>query len=252
MHSEKSFENIDTKIEKLDKKIATLQDLILKMKVNFELIARGQITTNTNMQLIETVEDLTNNFLNNRPSDCEIINKCTTKIQKSVMKVLKLYSEKGYYRAREIANEYINSLDSYLEKGICRDKPCLNNIKLIFTEINDFLKTTKQNSLSQTKELLNLDSELDLFEGNEKAESKAMSVLGNEHRLKILKELSKGSKYYSQLERIVGLKGGQFNFHLSELRDANFIEPRQDDKAYSITRKGLKALKMLFELTNHS
>jgi DNA-binding transcriptional ArsR family regulator len=75
-----------------------------------------------------------------------------------------------------------------------------------------------------------------------------MSVLGNENRLKILKELSKGKNYYTNLERTLGLKGGHFNFHLTQLKDVDFVEIDVKDKSYNITPKGLKALKMVIEL----
>lgn len=251
METKKSSENMDIKFGDLDTKLSTLQDLILKMKTSFDLIAKDQINNSVHSQLIKNVEYMTNNFLNNRPHDCEVINKCTTKIHKIVMKILRIYSEKGHYKAIQLGDQHIASLDSYLEKGICQDDACLHNVKLIFTDIKDFLETTRQNSISKTKELLNLGNELELSEGKEEEESKIMSVLGNEHRIKILKELSKGSNYYSQLERLVGLKGGQFNFHLNELKDANFIESGKNNRGYSITAKGLKALKMIFEITKN-
>ena len=83
---------------------------------------------------------------------------------------------------------------------------------------------------------------------NEKKESRLLSVLGNENRLKILKELSKGKNYYTNLERTLGLKGGHFNFHFTQLKDAKFIIINEKDKSYHITPKGLKALKMVLEL----
>ena len=74
-------------------------------------------------------------------------------------------------------------------------------------------------------------------------------MLGNETRIKILKELTRGSNHYSQLERILGLKGGHFNFHLKELKNAEFVEISKADKLYRITTKGLKALKFMFEIS---
>jgi DNA-binding transcriptional ArsR family regulator len=136
-----------------------------------------------------------------------------------------------------------------LEKGICQDSSCIENGKLILITIRDYLDNTNKNSTTKLKEILKLDNEYELFEGNEKNESKLMSVLGNETRIKILKELSKGSNYYTKLERITGLRGGHFSFHLRELKNANFIKTSKDDKSYQITAKGLKALKMIFELS---
>ncbi|MFX1356994.1 MAG: ArsR/SmtB family transcription factor [Promethearchaeota archaeon] len=239
---------MDSKFEELNNKLAFLQDLILKMKLDFSLITRNQISSNSHTKLIKSTEEMINQFLDNRPKNCQVINQCSTIIQKRVMKILRVFSEQGHYEASILINRYINSIDSYLENGICQDSVCLDNFKLILINISDFLNTTKQNSISDFKELLKRENEFELFEGNEKEESKLMSVLGNENRIKILKELSKGRNYYTQLERIVGLKGGQFNFHLKELKDAKFVESSELDKSYSITIKGLSALKMLFEV----
>jgi DNA-binding transcriptional ArsR family regulator len=129
---------------------------------------------------------------------------------------------------------------------LCLDKSCLANAKLTLTSLKEFLEISKEKSVSDFKELLKQEEEFALFEGNEKIESKLMSVLGNETRIKILKELTKGSKYYTQLEGALGLKGGHFHFHLKELKNAKYV---RKDKLYHITTKGLKALRFLFEIS---
>lgn len=213
------FKNQDGRFKDLNEKLGTLQDLILKMKVDYDLITRNRIRADVNSQLIKSTEETVNFFLDNRPPNCEIVNRCTTLIQKGVMKVLSVFSEKGYYEAKLLVNKYINTTDSYLKNEICQDKSCLANARLTLTTIKDFLEVSKSNSISAFQELLKRETEFELFEGNEKKESKLMSVLGNETRIKILKELTRGSNYYTQLERILGLKGGHFNFHLKELKN---------------------------------
>jgi len=79
-----------------------------------------------------------------------------------------------------------------------------------------------------------------------------MSALGNETRIKILKELSKGNMLYTQLERKLGLRGGHFHFHLNNLIKANYIIQEKETGSYSIETSGLKALKFLFELSKES
>lgn len=249
MELKNSIDNKDGRFEDLNEKLGVLQDLILKMKVDYDLITRTHIRTDTNSQLIKSTEETVNYFLDNRPLDCEIVNQCTTLIQKGIMKVLRVFSEKGYYEANILVNRYINTTDSYLENEICQDKSCLANARLTLTTIKDLLDISNDNIISDFKELLKREKEFELFEGNEKKESKLMSVLGNETRIKILKELTKGSNYYTQLERILGLKGGHFNFHLKELINAKFIETNEKDKLYYVTTSGLKALKMLFEIS---
>ena len=239
----------NAKFEELNEKLVVLQDLILKMKVDYDLITGNQIRSDTNFQLIKSTEETLNHFLDNRFSRCEIINQCTTLLQKGVMKILRVFSERGHYEANELINKSIIIADSYLENNKCQDRSCLANAKLTLTSLKDFLEISNDKSISDFKELLRREHEFELFEGNEKLESKMMSVLGNETRIKILKQLTKGSNYYTQLERILGLKGGHFNFHLSELKNANFVETSEKDKLYRITPKGLKALRMMFEIS---
>jgi DNA-binding transcriptional ArsR family regulator len=249
MEIKNRIDNEYGRFEELNDKLGTLQDLLLKMKVDYDLIARNQIKSDTNSQLIKSTEETLNYFLDHRFLKCEIINQCTTLLQKGVMKILSAFSEKGYYEANLLVNKSINIADSYLDNGMCQDKSCLANAKLTLTSLRDFLEISKEKSISDFKELLKQERKFELFEGNEKNESKLMSVLGNEIRIKILKELTKGSNYYTQLERILGLKGGHFNFHITELKNAKFIETSNKDKLYRITPKGLKALRMLFEIS---
>ena len=249
MPMKNGISNVDHDFDEMNSRLTALQDLILKIKLDFDLMTQTQISSGLNSQLIVSTEEMINQFLDNRPLGCEVINQCSTFLQKGIMKVLRVFSEKGYNEANELINRYIDYTDSYLEKGICQDGICLDSAKSILITIKDYVVISRQKSISGFKDLMINEIEFESFEGNEKRESKLMSVLGNETRIRILKELSKGSNYYTQLERILGLKGGHFNFHLKELKDAEFVETRERDKLYHITPKGLKALKMLFEIS---
>ena len=227
--------------EELNKKLTNLKNLILKMKVDYAFITRTP-------QLINTTEEMVNFFLDKRPLNCQVINQCSTILQKMVMKTLRVFSESGYYKTNQLVNRYLSKIDLYTEEGKCQDKSCLNSAKHILSAIREYLNQSNQSSISDFRELLKRETEFELLNGNEKLESKIMSVLGNENRLKILKELSKGKNYYTNLERTLGLKGGHFNFHLTQLKDANLVAIDDKDKSYNITTKGLKALKMVIEL----
>jgi len=233
--------SINDDFEELNKKLTNLKKLILKMKVDYDFITRTP-------QLINTTEEMVNYFLDKRPLNCQVINQCSTILQKMVMKTLRVFSESGYYKTNQLVDRYLTSIDAYAVEGNCQDNSCLNSAKLILSTIREYLNQSNQSSISDFRELIRRETELELLNGNEKLESKVMSVLGNENRLKILKELSKGKNYYTNLERILGLKGGHFNFHLTQLKDVDFVEIDDKDKSYNITPKGLKALKMVIEL----
>ena len=227
---EQEILSINDDFEELNKKLTNLKKLILKMKVDYDFITRTP-------QLINTTEEMVNYFLDKRPI-----------LQKMVMKTLRVFSESGYYKTNQLVDRYLTSIDAYAVEGNCQDNSCLNSAKLILSTIREYLNQSNQSSISDFRELIRRETELELLNGNEKLESKVMSVLGNENRLKILKELSKGKNYYTNLERILGLKGGHFNFHLTQLKDVDFVEIDDKDKSYNITPKGLKALKMVIEL----
>ena len=232
---------VNDDFEELNTKLTNLQNLILKMKVDYDFITKTP-------QLISTTEEMVNYFLDKRPPNCQIMNQCSTILQKMVMKTLRVFSESGYYKTNQLVNRYLSNIDIYAEEGNCQDNSCLTSAKLILSTIIDYLDRSNQSSLSDFRGLLKMETEFELLKGNEKLESKIMSVLGNENRLKILKELSKGKNYYTNLERTLGLRGGHFNFHLTQLKDANLVTIDTSDKSYDITPKGLKALKMVIEL----
>jgi len=72
--------------------------------------------------------------------------------------------------------------------------------------------------------------------------NEAFSVLGNETRMEILRTLGESDEPlpFSELKDRVGIRdSGQFNYHLSELRD-HFLS--QDSKGYSLRRSGERVI----------
>ena len=63
MEIDKTPKDINVKFEELDDKLASLQDLILKMKVDFDFIARDQNKSTIYVHIVKTTEDLLNNLL---------------------------------------------------------------------------------------------------------------------------------------------------------------------------------------------
>lgn len=252
MELNNNFISFEDRFEKLNTKMNSLQDIILRLKVDFDLMTRNQLQADIYSQLIKTTEVEMNSFLDNRPSNCEVINQCTTLTEKSAMKVLRVLSEKGRNDAITLLNKYLNSFDSYLDKGVCRDSYCLENAKRIALTLKKLLDSVEQQTFNDFKTIFTREFEFQLTEGNERRQSALMSALANETRIKLLKELSKGSMYYTQLERKLGLKGGHFHFHLNNLIKVNYIIQDKNGGPYSITTSGLRALKFLFELSKEA
>jgi DNA-binding HxlR family transcriptional regulator len=75
--------------------------------------------------------------------------------------------------------------------------------------------------------------------------SLAMSALGNEHRLKILKDLMYGGKYISELqERLQEITSSTLSSHLDVLQDAGLVVQEKTRGRYLITMPGRIAYKM--------
>lgn len=75
--------------------------------------------------------------------------------------------------------------------------------------------------------------------------SSAMNALGNEHRLKILKDLMYGGKYISELqERLPEITSSTLSSHLDVLQEAGLVVQEKTRGRYLITMPGRIAYKM--------
>ena len=243
----KYFSNVDKKFEKLNKRISVLQDLILHMKTEFELLTRSKIEKECFSEMAITTDDNIKHFLDERPSNCQLLDECTIFMEKGVLKILRVFVEKGAKSAIEKINLYKQFTKTNPKIKKCPNKICLTNAIEVFKKLEQLIGSSKETSTKLTKDLFSINRELSLIEGNEE-ECNLLSPLANEIRLKILKILSKGGRYYTQLEREIGLKGGHFHFHLDKLIEARYVIQEEEKGPYLITTNGLKALKFLYEL----
>jgi DNA-binding HxlR family transcriptional regulator len=75
--------------------------------------------------------------------------------------------------------------------------------------------------------------------------SSAMNALGNEHRLKILKDLMYGGKYISELqERLPEIASSTLSSHLDVLQETGLVIQEKTRGRYLITMPGRIAYKM--------
>ena len=143
---------VNDEFDELNKKLTNIKKLILKMKVDYDYITRTP-------QLINTTEEMVNYFLDKRPPNCQVINQCSTILQKMVMKTLRVFSESGYYKTNQLVNRYLTKIDIYAEEGKCQDNSCLISAKHILSTIRDYLDKSNQSSISDFRELLKKESE---------------------------------------------------------------------------------------------
>jgi len=67
--------------------------------------------------------------------------------------------------------------------------------------------------------------------------ARVLGALGSAHRLRILFKLLEGAATYRTLQKVTGLKAGPLYHHISQLRLAELVGPKQRD-LYELTRAG--------------
>jgi len=84
-----------------------------------------------------------------------------------------------------------------------------------------------------------------MSEGEVKRTAEVMSALGNEHRIKILKELTWGGLYASDLQDVLKeISASTLSSHLDVLQEAGLIVQERRRGRYLITMSGRLAIKM--------
>ena len=244
---ERYFKAIEIKLEEFNKKITILQDLAINTKIKLDLLAKNIVEKDYLSDLTQIADKDIGLFLEHRPNDCHILDRCTVMVEKATLKVLSTFLNKGAEAADELIDSYIKFSTKPKVVSICPDNRCLDQALNLFKNLKKLISSLKKIKSRKIEELYKEGDFLDKLEKSE-GESYLVSPLSNEKRIKILKILSRGSLYYNQLEDNIGIKGGPFHFHLKKLLDAYFIEQIEEKGLYSITDKGNRALKFLFDL----
>lgn len=246
-NSEETLLKISDQLEKLDAKFNFLQDMLFNMRNELELIKKSTIRENYFSQMTKIADKNLVNFLDNRPKDCKILDYCTTLIEKGVLRVLSTLLEKGEDSALNKIEKYIKFSESSAVSKECSDNVCLGNAIDTFKLLKDLIIDSKELSLKYLEEITLNDQYSSFEEVNEEELNNLLTPLSNVVRLKILKNLSKYGKYYSQLEEATGTKAGHLLFHIEKLKGVKYII--QENKKYLITLKGRKALNLILGLS---
>ncbi|TFG02668.1 MAG: ArsR family transcriptional regulator [Promethearchaeota archaeon] len=234
---------IREEIKKLDGKITFLQDCIFSMKNELDLLKKSKIQENYFTRLTKIADDNLIKFLDNRPKDCAILDYCTTMIEKGVLKILRTLMEKGEEAALLKIEKYMKFSNSEAALKACPNHDCLGNVGDTFKLLKELIIDSRELSLRYLEELNVLDQEVNLTEENVAKLNNLLAPLSNVLRLKILKTLNDGAKFYTQMEEQTGIKAGHLSFHVEKLKDAGYVI--QQDKKYMITLKGRKALNLI-------
>jgi DNA-binding transcriptional ArsR family regulator len=75
-----------------------------------------------------------------------------------------------------------------------------------------------------------------------------LEPVANNQRFQIVKALATGTRTFSEISQLTGLKGGNLLFHIRKLTDSGMILQRHDRGDYIITDKGYKTMAAIGEL----
>lgn len=238
-----NLRDINDQLKSLNIKINYLQDMLQEMKNEFDIVKKSRIQEASFSDLTKIADDHFSKFLDNRPVDCHILDYCTTYVEKGILKVLRTLSENGEAAAIIQIDKYITFSKSKSATNACPNHECLENPTEMFKLLKEIISNSRELSSRYLKELTLLKNDTDIENINEDKMMNILTPLSNSTRLKILYNLSKGGKYYSELEHLIGIKAGHLLFHIDRLKEAGYID--QENKKYMITLNGRKALRLL-------
>jgi predicted transcriptional regulator len=75
-----------------------------------------------------------------------------------------------------------------------------------------------------------------------------LEPVANAQRFQIVKALATGTRTFSDISQLTGLRGGNLLFHIRKLTDSGMILQRHDRGDYIITDKGFKTMSAISEL----
>lgn len=75
-----------------------------------------------------------------------------------------------------------------------------------------------------------------------------LEPVANPQRFQIVRSLATGTRTFSDISQLTGLRGGNLLFHIRKLTDAGMILQRRERGDYIITDKGFKTLTAISEL----
>lgn len=75
-----------------------------------------------------------------------------------------------------------------------------------------------------------------------------LEPLSNKQRLQIIKSMANGTRTFSSLSELTGLRGGNLLFHIQKLLECGIIIQRHERGDYMLTEKGYSLLVALSEI----
>ncbi len=244
---EKSNINFDEKLEEINNNIMFLKDLILYTSTSLEIVAQKENMREYLTDSMPKIDKKVSKFLKYRVSSCNMKEWCAEHVEKAVSKVLHTYMNQGTQPASKKIKKYLKSANQYLEQKIC-DTECMENVVNVYKTMDNLIENSRESTLKYHKDY-NYHKKLPEFKNFKEEEiCNLLTPLSNVTRLQILKTLGISGKNFAELERELGIKGGHLQFHLNNLIQAEYITQEKPKGKYTISMKGIKVLRFLFEL----
>ncbi|MFW9980077.1 MAG: winged helix-turn-helix domain-containing protein [Candidatus Thorarchaeota archaeon] len=250
--SAKRLEKIEIQLESLSGEVRGLQDSILFLKSSLDPVIQTEKEKSFVAQFKLHSGRQMSKFLDRRTNNCELWDWCSRRVERATSLILQAFIEEGPASAIQEADFHIQSVISMKKDDLqCLDaqecnEDCCNNIVSTFESLKELLEAYLDRPIerSAAKEI----SKKDLSHLSSEQMTNLLKPLSNRVRLEILKELGKGGKHYTTIERKLGIKGGHLQYHLDSLLDAGYISKDRSFGNYHLTRQGLRILHTIFQL----
>ncbi|HDM22652.1 MAG: winged helix-turn-helix transcriptional regulator [Methanomicrobia archaeon] len=121
-------------------------------------------------------------------------------------------------------------------------KELRNELKEEMQKLRDEI-LRKYEKPKEVEELIPVKKEEIIFD--EEFAENLLKALANKERLKILKDLYRSAKYFSELQESTELDNSPLRFHLSNLKETGFIDQERYRGKYLITTQGKIAVRVI-------
>jgi len=241
--------SFDERLEEMNRNITALQKSVLSIRTALEAIVEKEVQEYCSPQLPLKSNENISKFQRERSSELSIgEDRYTRRMEIATYKILRAFMEQGTNSAMEQVKYHVEAATRYFKETKYPDDKCFKNAIDTFKTLEELIDAVTEVSAKFTNDLYSPRKWLSFDEVREEEICGLLVPLSHVVRVKILRDLGKGGKYYSQLERETGARGGHLQFHLNNLVQAGYVTQEKPQGKYLITRNGLIALKFSYEL----
>jgi len=244
MLSEKELHNKE--MSEIKEKLATMHHDIKLLMENHNQQYLDLIRANSKKDFINALKeymghDIEHGLERGMVKKCDMKNECRERFTEFLQNNACLIHEDN------VTEKTINQNQSNLDelKSTAPYKKC----EICFLEVNDLFK--KQINLMRALRIYSTNEEkrqdIALI-CEESIVKEVLEPLSNKQRLQIIKSMANGTRTFSSLSELTGLRGGNLLFHIQKLLDCGIIIQRHERGDYMLTEKGYSLLVALSEI----